>query len=319
VEGSPVDAVTGVGGFSGRHIARRLVAAGRTVVNLTGHPERRTEFGEAVRSHPLSFDDPPALERTLEGADTLFNTYWIRFARGGTSPLQVSIPGGMVGMTFERAVRNSIILINAAKAAGVRRIVHLSITNPSPDLPLPYFAGKAQVEEAIRNSGLGYAILRPAVIFGDGGILINNIAWFLRRLPVFAVPGSGEYRLQPVAVEDLAAMAVESAEKPENLVIDAVGPEVFTFNELVKLIARTVRSRSAIMHVPPGLALVSTGLMGLALRDVVLTRDEIEGLAADLLFSNAPPTCPTKLSEWLQSNAGSVGRIYLSELRKHYR
>ena len=305
MEGSPVNAVTGVGGFSGRHIARRLVAAGRSVINLTGHPERRTEFGEAVRSHPLSFDDPSALERALGGADVLFNTYWIRFARGE--------------MTFERAVRNSIILINAAKAAGVRRIVHLSITNPSPDLPLPYFAGKAQVEEAIRNSGLGYAILRPTVIFGDGGILINNIAWFLRLLPVFAVPGSGEYRLQPVAVEDLAAMAVESAEKPENLVIDAVGPEVFTFNELVRLISRTVRSRSAIVHIPPCLALVSTGLMGLALRDVVLTRDEIEGLAADLLFSNAPPTCPTKLSEWLQSNAGSVGRIYLSELRKHYR
>ena len=304
-EHSEIAAVTGVGGFTGRHITARLLEAGREVVNLTGHPERETEFGVAVRSLPFSFEIPGDLARSLEGVSTLFNTYWIRFERGGT--------------TFEKTVANSLSLIDAARAAGVRRIVHISITNPSPDSPLPYFRCKAAVEQAIRNSGLSHAILRPAVIFGDRGILINNIAWFLRRLPVFAIPGSGEYRLQPVSVEDVAELAIGSSAKSENMVVDAVGPEVFTFNELVGLIARTLGSRTRILHIPSTLALLSTRLMGLALRDVVLTRDEIDGLSANLLVSSNPPTCPTKLTDWLASNADSVGREYLSELKKHYR
>ncbi len=298
-------AVTGVGGFTGRHIATRLLTSGRAIVNLTGHPERGTEFGEAVRSVPFSFESPEELARSLDGVSTLFNTYWIRLERGAT--------------TFSRAIANSLALIEGAKSAGVRHIVHISIANPSPDSPLPYYRGKAAVEEAIRGSGLGHAILRPAMIFGDGGILINNIAWFLRRLPVFAIPGSGEYKMQPVFVEDLADLAVESAAGSENVVVDAVGPEVFTFNELVGLIARTVGSRTRIVHIPPGLSLIATGLMGLVLRDVIMTRDEINGLKANLLVSSSPPGCPTRLSGWLRANADSVGRTYVSDVKKHYR
>jgi len=282
-----------------------LVASGRTIVNLTGHPERPTGFGESVRSVPLSFESPEELVRNLEGVSTLFNTYWIRLERGG--------------MTFDRAVANSLALIEAARSAGVRRMVHISIANPSADSPLPYYRGKAAVEKAITSSGLSHAILRPAAIFGDGGILINNIAWFLRRLPVFAITGSGEYKTQPVFVEDLAELAVGSASRSENVTMDAVGPEVYTFNELAKLLARTVGSRTRVMHVPPGLSLIATGLMGLVLRDVVLTRDEIEGLSANLLVSSSAATCPTRLSDWLAANADSIGRTYLSELKKHYR
>ncbi|MGC8861485.1 MAG: SDR family oxidoreductase [Armatimonadota bacterium] len=298
------DAVTGAGGFTGRHITARLIAAGKQVINLTGHPERAAGLGDAVRSVQFDFGSPDKLARDLEGVTTLFNTYWIRFERGS--------------MTFDTAVANSRALIQAAKLAGVKRIVHISITNPSLDSPFGYYRGKAAVEAALKESGLSYAILRPAMLFGDGGVLINNLAWFLRRLPVFAIPGSGNYWMQPVFVEDLADLAIQMAERSENIIIDAVGPEVFTFNEMVKLLARTVGSRTWVMHIPPSIALPATGLLGLLLRDVVLTRDEIRALSANLLISSSPPTCPTRLTDWLASHAESIGRTYISDLRKHY-
>ena len=88
--------------------------------------------------------------------------------------------------------------------------MHISITNPSLDSPLPYFRGKAILEKEIRASGISHAIVRPTVLFGKEDILINNITYLLRRLPVFAIPGSGDYRLQPIYVEDLAEIAVEA-------------------------------------------------------------------------------------------------------------
>lgn len=298
------DAVTGVSGFSGRHIAKLLVDAGQEVVNLTGHPDRPTNLGGKAISVPFNFNDPTELARSLEGVSTLYNTYWIRFAHGG--------------MTFEKAVANSKTLIQAAREAGVGRLVHVSIRNPSVESGLPYFKGKAEVEQAIVESGLSYAILRPAVIFGDGGILINNIAWFLRHTPVFAIPGSGEYALQPVYVEDLADLAVSLAQRTENLTIDAVGPEAPSFNELVGSIKRVIGSKTMLIHADPPCALLATTVLGWLLRDVVLTRDEVMGLSDNLLVSKNPPTCHTKLSTWLGENADWLGRRYFSEVGKHF-
>ncbi len=301
---SELNAVTGVSGYSGRHITRRLLGMGNRVVNLTGHPDRPHEFGEQVTSASFNFDDLAALTRSLEGVSTIYNTYWIRFA--------------YEGMTHAKAVENSKILIKAAEDAGVRRIVHVSITNPSIDSPLPYYSGKAMVEEAILASKLSYAILRPNVLFGDGGILINNIAWFLKHTPVFGIPGSGDYKLQPIFVEDLADLAVADGQKSENLIYDAVGPEIYTFNDLLKLIKEIVHSKTMIIHLPPKLALVATGIVGKIMHDVVLTPDEVVGLMGNLLVSSEPPTGKTLLSNWLRENSDWVGTSYFSELRKHF-
>lgn len=298
------NAVTGAFGFSGASIARRLLAIGEDVITLTGHPDRPNEFDGAVKAYPFNFDTPTQLARSLEGVSTLYNTYWIRFAHGSE--------------TFERAVENSTTLVKAAEDAGVRRIVHVSITNPSLDSPLPYFKGKAQVEQAIAESNLSHAILRPAVLFGDQGILINNIAWFLRRLPVFAVPGSGEYGLQPIFVEDLADLAIEWGHKEESATLDAVGPDAPSFDELVRQIARAVRSRALIVHVPPSLALLGTNLLGKVVGDVVLTPDEVKGLEANLLLSKGDPTAKTRLSDWIFANSDWLGTRYFSEVRKHF-
>ncbi|MGB9905680.1 MAG: NAD(P)H-binding protein, partial [Desulfotomaculales bacterium] len=243
--------------------------------------------------------------KTLRGVTTLYNTYWVRFPYGET--------------TYERAVENTLILFRAAGEAGVRRIVHISITGASEDSPLPYFQGKGRLEKALRNSGLSYAIIRPTVIFGTEDILINNIAWLLRKFPVFAVPGTGDYRLQPVFVEDVAELAVEAAHGEENAVVDAVGPEVYTFNELVTLIARRIGSRARILHLPPPAVLWLGRVISWLVKDVVITPEEVAGLAASLLVSRNPPTGRTLFSRWLDRNAEMLGKRYASELDRHYR
>ncbi len=299
-----LDIVTGAFGFSGRSIARRLLASGKRVLTLTSKPPDE-EFAGKVEVAPFHFDHPDRLTESLRGATVLYNTYWIRFSHGD--------------LTFDKAVENSRTLIHAAKDAGVRRIVHISIANPSLDSKLPYYHGKALVEQAIHESGLSYAILRPAVIFGDKGILVNNIAWFLRHLPVFGVPGDGMYRMQPIYVEDLADLAVSYGAGDVNVTVDAVGPEKYTFNEWLALIGDAIGKRRPILHMPPGLVFAATSVIGRMVGDVVLTRDEIKGLMDDLLASDQTPNAPTLLTDWLQQNASWLGKHYMSELKRHYK
>lgn len=296
--------VTGAFSFSGKYITRRLLSRGIRVKTLTGHPDRENEFGEHVSVAPLEFEDPGKLTDSLRGASTLINTYWIRFPRGEA--------------TFERAVENTRTLIRAAEAAGVERLVHVSITNPSESSPLPYFRGKALLERAVRESALSHVIVRPAVIFGIEDVLINNIAWFLRRFPMFGVFGRGDYRLQPIFVDDMASIVVKAIEKTDDYVVEAIGPEVYSFEEIVRVIATKIGRRARLVHVAPRLAHVFTRAVGLAVGDVVLTRDEIQGLMDNLLVSDAPPTGRTRLSEWLEENADRLGVRYASELKRHY-
>lgn len=303
MENPELNVVTGAFSHTGKYVTRRLLSMGESVRTLTGHPNRENPFDEQVSACPFNFDSPGQLVESLQGATTLYNTYWIRFPhRWGT---------------FDEAVENSKTLIKAAEEAGVRRMVHISITSPSEESPFPYFRGKALMEKAIIDSKLAYAIVRPALIFGVEGILINNIAWLLRRFPVFAVPGSGDYRVQPIFVEDLAEIAVSAGHKDDNIVIDAVGPETFTFEELVRLIADRIHRRARIIHVRPGLVLFLARLIGCIVRDVVLTRDEIGGLMSNLLVSRDPAAGRTRLSQWLDENAEALGTNYASELRRH--
>jgi NADH dehydrogenase len=219
------------------------------------------------------------------------------------------------------AVENTETLIKAAEEAGVRRIVHISITNPSEESPFPYFRGKALVEKAITHSKLSYAIIRPTVIFGAEAVLINNITWLLRKFPIFAIFGSGHYRIQPVFVEDVAEIAVSAGQRDDNVVMDAAGPEIFTFDELVRLIANKIHSRAKVIHVRAMLALFLARLIGCVVKDkdMVITKDEIKGLMSNLLVSEGPSIGQTRLSEWLEENADRVGTRYISDLERHYR
>lgn len=294
--------VTGAYGFSGKYITERLLAAGYTVRALTNSPDRENPFHGRVEAYPYFFDNRGRLIEFLSGASVLYNNYWVRFNHRNFS--------------FAQAVENSMKLFDAAKAAGVKRIVHISITNPSLDSLFEYFSGKARLEQAIIQSGLSYAILRPAVLFGKEDILINNIAWFLRRFPVFGVFGDGKYRLQPIYVEDLADLAVEQGGKTENVIIDAIGPETFTYRELVKEIGEAINRRRPIVSVPPFKGYLLGKLVGFLQRDVTITYDEIRGLMAGLLYTDSPPAGKTKLSVWLKENTAFLGMRYRNELKR---
>ena len=292
--------VTGAFGYSGRYIARRLIDAGVSVRTLTDSPDRENPFGALVEAHPFSFDEPARLTESLRGATVLYNTYWVRFNHRS--------------FKFSTAVDNTLRLFDAAQAAGIGRVVHLSITNPSESSPLEYFRGKARLERALVESGLSHTILRPAVLFGGPDILVNNIAWVLRRLPVFGVFGDGSYRLQPIHVDDLAELAVREGCNSGNHVIEAIGPETFTYRELVQAIGRIIGKPRPIVSVPPLAGYAVSRVVGALLGDVVITRDEIEGLMADLLHIDAPAAGRTKLTEWADRHAATLGVRYAREL-----
>lgn len=294
--------VTGAFGFSGKYIVTRLLAGGHRVRTLTNtHPVTDPHRGQ-VEVRPLNFDDDQGLVEELRGAKVFYNTYWVRFNYGDFS--------------FSQALANSRKLVAAANEAGVGRIVHISITNPSEDSPFEYFRDKAILEKLLVESGMSYAILRPAVLFGPEGILINNIAWMLRRFPVFGVFGDGRYKLQPIYVDDLARLAVEQGKGKENRIINAIGPETFTYRELVEVIGRVIGKRRPILSVPPLVGYHVARLVGRLVGDILLTRDEIKGLMANLLYVEDEPAGTTRLSQWLQENQVALGLRYASELAR---
>jgi nucleoside-diphosphate-sugar epimerase len=301
---SDLDVVTGAFSYSGAAIARDLQAAGRRVRTLTGHPGR-APAGTLIETRPLDFADPAGLRSSLRGATTLYNTYWVRFARGS--------------MSHETAVANSRALFLAAAEAGVQRIVHTSITHPDADSPYPYFRGKAAVEQALADLGVSHAVLRPSILFGGSGVLINNIAWLLRRLPVFAVGGTGGYRVRPIHVDDLARLAVRAGAGTDTSVIDAVGPDRPTFLDLVTQIRDAVGSRSQVIRVPGSLIPPAAGLLGAALRDTLLTAEEYHAMAGGLADTDGPATGETSLIEWIIEHKDTLGRGYANELTRHFR
>ena len=294
--------VTGAFGYTGKYIARRLLADGAQVRTLTNSLHRENSFAGNVEAHPFHFDDHSKLVESLRGAEALYNTYWVRFNHAD--------------FKHSTAVDNTLKLFAAAREAGVKRVVHVSITNPSEESPLEYFKGKAQLERALMESGLSYAILRPTVIFGEEDILVNNIAWTLRRFPVFGVFGDGQYRLQPLYVDDMAKLAVEQGRSSGNAVIDAIGPETFTYRELVRQIGEIIGVPRPIISIPPGVGYLVGSLLGAIVGDVMITRDEIEGLMADLLYTESSPAGDTKLTEWAKQHAAQLGKKYASELAR---
>jgi NADH dehydrogenase len=305
MEGRGFDVVTGAYSFTGRFIARRLLAQERRLKTLTNHPKRDGAEDITADVAPLQFTDRAALVESLRGAEVLYNTYWVRFRHGK--------------VRFGDAVANTRILVGAARDAGVRKVVHISVSNPSEDSQLDYYAGKARAESAVRESGLAWAIVRPTLIFGPGDILINNIAWLLRRLPFFGIPGKGDYRLQPVAGEDVAEIATWAAEQIDNVTVDAAGPDIIYYSEMVESIAIAVGKHPRFIYLSPRNAVRAARLIGRLVNDVTLNEPELDGLMQELLVSHERPRGTRRLDNWLLSSADTLGVNYASELDRHWR
>jgi nucleoside-diphosphate-sugar epimerase len=299
-----LDAVTGAFSYSGRAIAGLLAANGRTVRTLTGHPDRAPADSD-VDIRPLNFDDPLGLTASLEGVTTLYNTYWVRFARGARD--------------HASAVANSRTLFTSARRAGVQRIVHVSITNPSIEASDPYFRGKALVERALAESGVPYAVVRPAILFGGDGVLLNNIAWLLRHFPIFAVGGDGQYRIRPIHIDDLAQLCVGLGARRDDIVVDAVGPDRPTFLELTRAIRAAVGGKARIIRVPGIVVPALSWVLGLILHDVLLTRDEYQSMSAGFADVTSESTGDISVLEWIRDHGDTLGRRYANELDRHFR
>jgi uncharacterized protein YbjT (DUF2867 family) len=297
-------AVTGAFSYTGAYIARALLERGEQVTTLSRRPDPRHPLSGRVRFARLHFDDPGALAAALEGVRTLYNTYWIRFPRRG--------------MTFAGAVANTRVLLDAATRAGVGRIVHISVSNPAEDSPLDYFRHKALAERAVTESGLPFALVRPTLIFGCEDILLHNIAWSLRRFPLWTIPGDGRYRVQPVAAEDVARLAVDAGAGDEALTVDAAGTETLSFEALVRLIALAVGARARLVHAPPALARALANLVAATRRDVMLTRQELTGLQQELLVSHQPPRGRVSFTEWVEQHGQDLGARYVSERARNW-
>ena len=304
----PTDLVTGAFGYTGSRIAQRLLSSGRAVRTMTRRTVVEHPLGSRVESLPATFDDA-TLERALAGVDTVYATYWMRFPRGAA--------------TWDETVANVGRLASAAHRQGVRRLVYISVSNARRDASTAYFRAKAAAEERVRDAagnGMSIAIVRPTLLYGPGDILINNMAWSLRRLPVFGIPGDGRYRVQPVHVDDVANVCIRVGAGDEALETDAAGPEIFAYREMVALVKAAVRSRALVLSMPVAVVLAATRVLGLGVRDVVLRRDEIRELMESLLVSGSHPggTTPTRFSEWIAANGGVVGRHWSSELRRNF-
>ena len=298
--------VTGALGYSGKRIARRLLDAGCAVRTLTNSPNRPNPFGDSLEIEPFHFDDSGKMKESFRGASVFYNTYWVRFNHRD--------------FTHQKAVDNTMRMFDAAAAAGVRRIVHVSISNPSADSPLEYFQCKARLERALGDSGIPHTILRPTVLFGGGeDILINNIAWSLRWFPVFPIFGDGKYKIQPIHVDDLADLAVHAGlndESTDSSVIEAIGPETFEFRDLVKTISKIIGKKRLLIGAPPRLVYIGNTILGILMRDKMLTWPEVQGLMQGKLQTDAPPTGKIKLTDWARENADTLGRHYASELAR---
>jgi NADH dehydrogenase len=285
-----LDLVTGAFGNTGAVIAQRLVARGHQVRTLTDHPQD----SQPIDCWPFAFGDASRLAEAFAGVTTFYNTYWMR-------------TGDRRGR-YETAVDRCTQLIAAAEAAGVERIVHLSVIKATIDSPYAYFRGKAEVEARLAGSPVPAAIVRPSLIFGGDSVLLNNLAYLLRRAPVFAVAGDGAYRCRPVHIGDVADLCVAAGGQHDRVKVDAIGPERPTFLELITWLRTTIGSRARIVKLPPAAVLAAGRILGVFLRDQVLTRDELDSTMQGLADADGPATGSTRLTQWLIAHAAELGR-----------
>jgi NADH dehydrogenase len=149
--------------------------------------------------------------------------------------------------------------------------------------------------------------------------LVNNLAWLLRHLPVFAVGGRGAYRVRGIHVEDLARLCVELGARNDTVVVDAVGPQSVTFKQLVDAVRAAVGSHAVVLPVPGPLLTALSNALNLLLRDTLLTHDEYQALAHGLADSDGPATGTIVLTDWIAEQGPTLGRRYANDLERHFR
>lgn len=304
-----INLVTGAFSYSGKYIADELLKYDHKIKTLTGHPDEESINFDKIDIFPYNFENYSELVTSLTGVTTFINTYWIRFPQKD--------------ITWDDVVSNSKILFDACKEAGVKKIIHLSVTNPSLNSPYPYFKGKAEVEDYLTSLDISYTIIRPALTFEDGDILLNNIAWLLRRSPLFGIFGDGKFMIQPISQLDLSKVVVSHIYdgKDTREIIDAIGPETHEFQDIIKMLNSATNSKTLILKFPGVLYWIPylfSKIVGFFMKDTLLTRNEIGALKDNLLLTNSLPVADTSFKDWVSKNGDKLGSEYAHEINRHY-
>ena len=258
--------VTGATGFVGTRVVHALRAALLPVRCLVRQRSQAAHL-EAWGCELVTGDvtDRDALARAVDGCEAVVHL--------------VSIIAGKPA-DFDRVMTVATRdLVAASSKSGVRRLVLMSaIGGGEPgSSEVPYYAAKAQMELAVRDSELSYAILRPSFVFGRTGGVLPRFVRIVRYLPATPVPGPGTQRIQPIWVDDLARAVLLALDREESLVVELGGPDVVTWNELWRRIARQLGRRRPLVHIPVPLLRPQAALLEL-LPDPPLTRDQLRML-----------------------------------------
>jgi uncharacterized protein YbjT (DUF2867 family) len=299
-------AIAGGSGFIGRTIARRLAALPQLRVRVLSRDPGRARAklagleADFVRGEVT---EPGTLPAALAGASAVvsavqFDGYPIENPRRG--------------LTFERIdLGGTLALLAAAKAAGVTRFIYISGAAADENSRHPGFRAKGKAERAIRESGLEYTILRPSLVYGPDDTVVNGFAKAIRLAPVFPVPGSGRQTLQPVLVDDLAAcVALAISGRGQNGTYEIGGPDLMTFDDLIRLIMDLTGHRRPIVHVPESV-MRAMGAIAEMLPTPPLSRDAVTFVTAD----NACDIAPLVAEFGVQLTPARVGMQYLAKKR----
>jgi uncharacterized protein YbjT (DUF2867 family) len=301
--------VTGGTGFVGTHLVNRLLQRGHEVAVLARDPAKtRNRYNRPVETVRGDVLDPESLSAAIAGRDAVVHLVGIIHEAGE--------------QTFDRMHREAAEnVVAAAKAAGVRRLVHMSAMGSFEDSPSAYGRTKAAGEKAVRASGLEWTVIRPSIIFGPGDGFVSLLAPITRSNPGFIpVIGPGTTRFQPVAISDVTRVFADALEKPETRgkVYEVGGPEIFTLNQIYREIAVAVgKPRKPMIHFPVWYGrLLARGFETLArwglFADPPLTRDQLKSLSRDNV-GDVTETLATFGGEWKRFAPGI--REYLSNGR----
>ncbi|HUO05728.1 MAG TPA: NAD(P)H-binding protein [Candidatus Binataceae bacterium] len=276
-------AIAGGSGFIGSAIARRMAAAGNLEVRiLSRNPEaaRKRMNLPGIEFVRGDVTEPATLVPAIAGADVIvaamqFDGYPVENSRRG--------------LTFERVdYAGTVALIDAAKKAGARHFIYISGAASDETSSHPAFRAKGRTERAVRESGLTYTIFRPSLVYGPGGMAITMFVRMLRFAPVFGVPGTGKQKVQPVLVDDLAQCVTMAAQgRGRNGVYDIGGPDLMTFDDMMRVIMDATGYRRPLFHIPAGLMRAIGAVAGM-LPNPVFSRDAVTFVTADNACDIAP-------------------------------
>jgi uncharacterized protein YbjT (DUF2867 family) len=297
-------ALAGGSGFIGRAIARRLLAGGGITVRvLTRNPEKARAHFDLPGVEFVSADiaQPASLKDALAGVSTIVDA--IQFDG-------YPVENPQRGLTFERIdYGGALALIDAAKQAGVAQFIYISGAAADENSAHPAFRAKGRAERAIRESGLTYTIFRPSLVYGPQDKVVNGLARALRYAPVFGVPGTGRQKVQPLLVDDFAACVMLAVSgRGRNGTYDIGGPDLMTFDEMMRIIMDASGHRRPLFHIPETIMRTVGGLLE-KLPKPMLSRDAVTFVTAD----NACDIKPLVDEFGINLTPARVGMAYLAK------